>query len=38
MVRYNQIKYGFNRQEAADKLGIENIYSTFRLFHQLKED
>lgn len=37
MVRYHQIKHGLTRQEAADEIGIENMYSTFRLFQQLRE-
>lgn len=31
MVRYNRIKLGLTQQEAADKLGFENIYSYQRL-------
>lgn len=31
MVRYNRIKSGLTQQEAADKLGFENIYSYQRL-------
>ncbi len=27
MVRYNRIKQGFTQQEAANKLGFDNIYS-----------
>ena len=31
MVRYNRIQQGLTQQEAADKLGFENIYSYQRL-------
>lgn len=31
MVRYNRIKQGLTQQEAANKLGFENIYSYQRL-------
>lgn len=31
MVRYNRIKQGLTQQEAADRLGFENIYSYQRL-------
>ena len=31
MVRYNRIKHGLTQQEAANKLGFENIYSYQRL-------
>ncbi len=31
MIRYNRIKKGLTQQQAADKLGFENIYSYQRL-------